>query len=163
MTASIDGSNNFHSNDEVDASYSPSLGAILSRTFGDYGAVYVEPMWVNNVNPFPKALADHNDTFMIGVGGRVRIRPTVYLVAEVIPRAAGYKPGSNQAGFAIEKRAGGHTFQLNFSNAFGTTRGTECGWRLRQRQLVHGLQHLAQVLLTSVHSPGRRWGRPRRA
>ena len=23
--------------------------------------------------------------------------------------------------FAIEKRAGGHTFQLNFSNAFGTT------------------------------------------
>ena len=25
------------------------------------------------------------------------------------------------ASFAIEKRAGGHSFQLNFSNGFGTT------------------------------------------
>ena len=51
---------------------------------------------------------------------RVRIRPTVYLVGEVAPRT-GYKPGSTQGGFAIEKRAGGHTFQLNFTNGLGTT------------------------------------------
>jgi hypothetical protein len=51
------------------------------------------------------------------------VRPTVYVVAEISPRAAGYKPGSSQAAFAIEKRAGGHTFQLNFSNGLGTTRG----------------------------------------
>ena len=29
----------------------------------------------------------------------------------------------NHATFAIEKRAGGHAFQLNFSNGFGTTMG----------------------------------------
>ena len=84
--------------------------------------MYVEPIWVNNTNQLPKELTDHNDTFLIGVGARVRVRPTVYLVGEVVPRT-GYKPGVNHGSFAIEKRAGGHTFQLNFSNAFGTTMG----------------------------------------
>jgi hypothetical protein len=116
---SIDGTNNFKD------SYSPSVGAIVSRRFGSRAALYVEPMWVNNTNPLPKELSDHNDTFMIGVGGRIRIRPTIYIVAEIAPRASGFKPvdTKSQAAFAIEKRAGGHTFQLNFSNALGTTRG----------------------------------------
>jgi hypothetical protein len=115
---SMDGTNNFQD------SYSPSVGAIVSRRFGTRGALYVEPMWINNTNPLPKVLAEHNDTFMIGIGGRLRVRPTVYVVGEISPRAAGYKqPDSrSQAAFAIEKRAGGHTFQLNFSNGIGTTR-----------------------------------------
>ena len=114
--ATIDGTNNFKD------SYTPSLGAALSREFGQHGALYVEPMWVNNSNPLPKELSDHNSTFMVGIGGRLRIRPTVYVVAEVSPRA-GYKPGVNQGSIGVEKRAGGHVFQLNFSNAFGTTMG----------------------------------------
>jgi hypothetical protein len=122
ILASIDGTNNFHSNDEVEASYSPSLGVILSRTFSDRFAFYVEPIWVNNSNSQPKELADDNDTFMVGLAARIRIRPTVYLVGEITPRVAGYKPDTNQGSFAIEKRAGGHTFQLNFSNGIGTTR-----------------------------------------
>ena len=46
----------------------------------------------------------------------------VYLVGEFIPRL-GYEPGVNYGTFGIEKRAGGHVFQLNFSNGFGTTMG----------------------------------------
>jgi hypothetical protein len=115
--ASVEGTNNFKD------SKSPSVGAVISRHVGAYAAFYVEPIWVNNSNPLPKELVDHNDTFMIGVGARVRVRPTVYIVAEGSPRAAGYRPGVSHAGFAIEKRAGGHEFQLNFSNAFGTTMG----------------------------------------
>jgi len=76
---------------------------------------------VNNSNPDPSELVDHNDTFMVGLGARIRIRPTVYIVAETAPRVAGYKPGTSHGSFAIEKRAGGHLFQLNVSNAFGTT------------------------------------------
>jgi Membrane bound beta barrel domain (DUF5777) len=114
--ASIDGTNNFKD------SYSPAIGAVVSRKFGEIAAVYLEPIWVNNTNQLPKELADDNNTFLIGVGARVRIRPTVYLVGEVVPRT-GYKPGVNHGSFAIEKRAGGHTFQLNFSNAIGTTMG----------------------------------------
>ena len=115
--ATIDGTNNFKD------SYSPGLGLIVSRTVGDRMALYVEPMWVNNTNPLPRQVADHNDTFMGGLGTRARIRPTVYVVAEVSPRASGYKPGGNQGSIAIEKRAGGHAFQLNFSNNVGTTMG----------------------------------------
>jgi hypothetical protein len=115
--ASVDGTNNFRD------SYSPALGAILSRELGRHGAVYVEPIWVNNSNPSPGELVDHNDTFMIGVGGRFRVRPTVYVVLEVSPRVSGFDPGTHQASVAIEKRVGGHSFQLNFSNGFGTTMG----------------------------------------
>jgi hypothetical protein len=114
--ASIDGTNNFQD------SYSPALGVAISREFGKHGAVYFEPIWVNNSNPKPSALVDNNDTFIYGVGGRARVLSTVYVVAEIMPRS-GYKPGVNQASFGVEKRLGGHVFQLNFSNAFGTTMG----------------------------------------
>jgi hypothetical protein len=112
-----EGADNLHEN------YSPAFGAIISRTFGDVAAVYAEPIFVNNTNVLPSELADDNSTFMIGLGARVRIRPTVYLVGEFAPRASGFEPGVNHGSFAIEKRAGGHTFQLNFSNSFATTMG----------------------------------------
>lgn len=117
VIASIDGTNNFRN------SYSPSLGVALSRTLPGLGAVYLEPIWVNNSNPGPDALVDDNDTFLVGVGARIRVRPTVYLVGEIIPRVAGYEPGEHHATFGVEKRVGGHVFQLNFSNGFGTTMG----------------------------------------
>ena len=111
---SIEGTNNFQD------SYSPSIGLLVSRRLGEYAALYLEPYWVNNSNPDPTELVDHNDTFMIGIGGRFRVRPTVYVVAEVTPRVSGFKPNTNQATFGIEKRAGGHMFQLNVSNGFAT-------------------------------------------
>ena len=52
---------------------------------------------MNNSNPFPKEVVDHNDTFMIGLGARIRIRPTVYIVGEFSPRVSGYRPGSTKA------------------------------------------------------------------
>lgn len=113
--ASIEGPNNFK-----DAK-SPSLGAVVSRRVGNHAAFYVEPIWVNNTNPLPASIVDHNDTFMIGLGARIRIRPTVYIVAEASPRVAGYAPGTTYGGFGIEKHAGGHQFQLNFSDAYATT------------------------------------------
>jgi len=50
------------------------------------------------------------------------VRPTVYLVGEIVPRT-GFTPGVNHATFGVEKRAGGHMFQMNFSNGFATTMG----------------------------------------
>ena len=116
VVAAIDGTNNFRD------SYTPSVGVAISRELGEYGAVYLEPMWVNNSNLLPEELADDNDTFIVGLGARIRIRPTVYLVGEFIPRT-GFEPGVHQGSFGIEKRAGGHVFQLNFSNGVGNTIG----------------------------------------
>ena len=110
----VEGTNNFKD------SYSPAVGAIVGRTVGDVAAFYVEPIWVNNTNTLPKEVADDNNTFIVGIGARIRILPTVYLVGEAAPRT-GYKPGVTHGSFGIEKRAGGHMFQLNFSNGFGTT------------------------------------------
>jgi hypothetical protein len=114
---SIDGTNNFKD------SYSPTLGAIISRSIGDRAALYVEPMWVNNSNPLPTALVDQNDTFVVGIGGRVLIRPTVSVFVEAAPRAGGYKPAAAHGSFGVEKRAGGHLFQLTFTDSFATTWG----------------------------------------
>jgi hypothetical protein len=116
VVASIEGTNNFKGD-----SKSPALGAIISRRVGEHAAFYLEPIYVNNSNPLPKQVVDHNDTFMIGLGARVRVRPTVYVVAEGSPRVAGYRPGFGHRSVAFEKRAGGHTFQVNFSDSFATT------------------------------------------
>lgn len=118
VLASIEGTNNFRNDNR-----SPALGVAISRTVPRIAALYVEPIWVNNSNPAPDALVDDNDSFLVGLGARVRIRPTVYLVGEIIPRVAGYDPGVTHGTFGIEKRTGGHMFQLNFSNGFGTTMG----------------------------------------
>jgi hypothetical protein len=115
VIVSVDGTNNFRDH------YSPAVGVVLSRELGRHGAVYVEPVWVHDSNLQP-GLATDDDTLLIGVGARIRIRPTVYLVGEVVPRA-GFDPGAHHGTLGIEKRAGGHTFQVNFSDGFGTTVG----------------------------------------
>jgi hypothetical protein len=109
---SIEGTNN------LQEQFAPAVGASLSRTISDFLAVYAVPMWVHN--SAASSGIDRNTTYL-GVGARLRIRPTVYLAAEVSPRLSGFAPGKALYGFAIEKRAGAHMFQLNFNNGSGTT------------------------------------------
>ena len=97
-----------------------ALGLILSRNLGRRAAVYVEPMFVANTNPF--STGDEH-TVMLGLGTRIRVRPATYVTAEYTPRLAGYDPNDSQIGFGIEMRAGGHLFQINLSNGWGTTLG----------------------------------------
>lgn len=114
VIATFEGANNLR------GEKSPAIGVLFSRKVGKVAALYAEPIFVANTNALDTG-ADH--TTMLGLGGRVRIRPTTYLVAEITPRLDGYKPGVNQMSFGIEARAGGHTFQINFSNGLGTTLG----------------------------------------
>jgi uncharacterized beta barrel domain-containing protein DUF5777 len=96
------------------------VGVIVSRAVGRFASIYAEPMVVFNANPFENG---DNNTMLVGLGARLRLRPALYLVGEFTPRVAGYEPNVNQAAFGIEARAGGHLFQINFSNGFGTTLG----------------------------------------
>jgi hypothetical protein len=111
---SVEGADNFQER------YSPALGAAISRIVGDRLAIYTTPIWVHNTAAI---LNVDRDTFVVGFGGRVRVMSTVYLVGEVALRPAGYRPDKPAFGFAIEKRAGGHLFQLNLNNGQGTTFG----------------------------------------
>ncbi|HTI37478.1 MAG TPA: DUF5777 family beta-barrel protein [Vicinamibacterales bacterium] len=119
----IDAIATYEGTDNLRGQHSGAFGALVSRKLAGRAAVYVEPIFVVNTNALPSDVVADNNTFMLGLGTRVRIRPTTYIVAEVTPRLAGYDPGVNQASFALEKRVGGHTFQINFSNGFGTTLG----------------------------------------
>src|SRR6476659_5256271 len=118
----------------------PDVGRVQVER-GDVAAFYLHPSYVWHANTFTTAgclaHAEHghilpdceaaattgieSDTFMVGVSSRVRVRPTVYLVGSWTPRVSGYRPGVAQGSFGIEKRAGGHVFQLNFSHSIGTT------------------------------------------
>jgi hypothetical protein len=111
---SVEGTDNFQKR------YSPALGLVVSRLAGERLAVYATPVWVHNT---AANLDIDRDTFFAGIGGRVRVSSTVYVVAEVAPRAGGYSPDKAAYGFGVEKRAGGHLFQLNFNNGQGTTFG----------------------------------------
>jgi hypothetical protein len=108
----VEGVDNFREN------YAPAFGATVSRTIAESVAFYAAPVFVHDS---AAGTGTTRNTFYMGLGGRVRIRPTVYVAAEISPRLAGYQPGEPQFGFAIEKRAGGHMFQLNLTNSSSTT------------------------------------------
>jgi uncharacterized beta barrel domain-containing protein DUF5777 len=142
--ATIEGLNNFHKGtvvDKEDNEYASSVGVLLSRTVGEVAAFYLQPTFVAHANTYSTAgCLEHlehghdlpgcatatttgveSNTLFVGLSTRVRVRSSTYLVASWTPRAAGFRPGSALATFGIEKRAGGHLFQLNFSNSIGST------------------------------------------
>lgn len=113
--------------DNLQEEYSPLVGLVLSRRLGQRAALYAVPVWLRNTNPFASALPEEDSTFLVGLGGRVRVTETLALVGEIAPRAAGFKGSRNgrstaaHATFGIENRVGGHVFQINVSNDLGTT------------------------------------------
>jgi hypothetical protein len=110
----VEGQGNFSEN------FSTTLGATVSRNVRDKVAVYAVPLLVANS---AAESGEYRNTFVLGIGGRARLRPKLYAVGEVSPRLGGYAPGQVEYAFGIETRVGGHVFQLNFANAQGTTFG----------------------------------------
>jgi hypothetical protein len=113
LVANVDGTDNF--SDE----YSPGVALVLSRELGDRGAIYFQPSYVSNTDLIDDLGDDY--TVVAGVGARLRFGRNAYLFVEGSPRVAGFDPGVNMVSFGFEQRYGGHMFQLNVSNGFGTT------------------------------------------
>jgi hypothetical protein len=113
--------------DNFQEEFSPRLGLVFSRRFGSRLVLYALPEWVGNTQVPPELPGEDDGTFLVPFGVRFRLGAGVSVVAEASPRLAGYK-GNRGAGdsgthatFGVEKRVGGHSFQLNFSNDLGTT------------------------------------------
>ena len=130
MTLSVEGLNNLREK------YQQAIAITASRTLGDRLALYATPAFVAGTHAVdiiagheghdlgtPDEHAHHKDTWMAGFGGRVRFSTSGYLTGEYTPRLHGYDPNRAEWGVAVEKRTGGHTLQLNFTNSFGTTFG----------------------------------------
>jgi hypothetical protein len=108
--------------DNFSEDFSGTVGAVVSRTFGDHVALYAQPYFVVNSNPDPFAASSADRTMIVGAGVRIRLGGSkVYVVAEAAPQVWGFRDGADHLSFGIERRAGGHIFQLTIANALGTT------------------------------------------
>jgi hypothetical protein len=114
LLANVDGTDNF--SDE----FSPGIGLVISRELGDRGAIYFQPSYVGNSN-ITTIDSDEDYTVLAGLAARLRLGRNSYVFVEGSPRIAGFDPLAEFISFGFEQRYGGHVFQLNFSNGFGTT------------------------------------------
>lgn len=123
---SIEGQNNFRKN------YTENLEAIFSRSLTHRAQVYVVPTVSFNDRRLVQGSLNSNqipdepgiNAFSIGIGGAVDIRPTVAIVAEIIPTLVGFDQlGIHRPAFSfgIQKKIYRHAFTFGFTNSPGTT------------------------------------------
>ena len=135
LRVSVDGQDNFRRN------FTTNFEAVVSRSITRHAQLYVVPTYsINNrrLVTKPGNLATRPpelpgfDTFSLGAGLAVNIRPTVALVAEVIPTLKnGDELGIHRPSYAfgIQKRVRGHAFTLGVSQGPGTTVAQRAGTR----------------------------------
>jgi mono/diheme cytochrome c family protein len=132
---SIQGENNFSRN------FTENIEGIFSRSIGDRAQLYLVPtvslgdrelfmpssFYSSAIPNLPGV-----NTFSLGVGGSIDVRPTVALVAEVIPTLAnGAALGIHRPafGFGIQKKIWRHAFTFGFTTSPGTTVAQRAGTR----------------------------------
>jgi hypothetical protein len=124
---SVEGQNDFSKN------FTADFEGIFSRSLTHRAQLYVVPTVSLQNRPLttPQRLLENPwpnqpgfNTFALGVGGAIDIRPTVALVAEVIPTLVNggdlgiHRPAYS---FGIQKKIFRHAFTFGFSNSPGTT------------------------------------------
>ncbi|MGA2984364.1 MAG: DUF5777 family beta-barrel protein [Terriglobia bacterium] len=135
VRVSEDGQNDFAKN------FTSNLEVILSRTVTRRAQFYLVPTLSlqnrmltskpGSLASIPPNLPGFN-TFVLGAGGALDIRPTVALVAEVFPTLVnGPELGIHRPAYAfgIQKRVLRHAFTLGFTNSPGTVVAQRAGTR----------------------------------
>ena len=134
VRVSIDGQNDFRQN------FAENLEGIFSRSLTRHAQIYFVPTVSLNVRHLfsPNSFESRDfpnlpgtNTFSLGVGGAVDIRPTVALLAEVIPTLVNgncHQSGCVDLGihrpayaFGIQKKIWRHSFTFGFTNGPATT------------------------------------------
>jgi Membrane bound beta barrel domain (DUF5777) len=110
----------FSGQDNMRDEYQGGFGLVTSKRLGRLVSLHAVPIVLTNANT---AGTTDDTTLLLGLGGRVRVLSSVYLLGEITPRLVGFTGGVDQMSFAIEMRPGGHLFQINVSNGWGTTLG----------------------------------------
>jgi mono/diheme cytochrome c family protein len=135
VRVSMDGQNDFSKN------FTTNFETIVSRTVTRHSQFYLVPTLSLQdrkliSKPGTLASAPPNlpgfNTFVLGAGGALDIRPTVALVAEVFPTLVnGPELGIHRPAYAfgIQKRVLHHAFTLGFSNSPGTVVSERAGTR----------------------------------
>ena len=119
--------------------YQPGVSATISHTYRDRLALYASPTYVHHAHTdtLLELHAGHQhdaagggdpdstarDTGYVGLGARLRLGGSSYIVGEASPRLGGYTPDRAAWNVGVEKTTRGHVLQLNFGNNFDTTPG----------------------------------------
>jgi mono/diheme cytochrome c family protein len=122
----MEGQNDFERN------FAESFELIVSRSLGHIAQLYVVPTFSFNARPLfsPSSLISQipglpgYDTFSLGFGGALDVRPTVALIAEITPTFLNGMPlGIHRPAYAfgIQKKLFRHAFTFGFTNAPGVT------------------------------------------
>jgi len=135
VRVSMEGQNNFRKN------YTQNIEGIFSRSITSKAQIYLVPTLSFDARPLVQATgftsSDIPDlpgvnTFSIGVGGAYDIRPTVALIAEVIPTLMNaselgiHRPAYS---FGIQKKLFRHAFTLGLTTSPGVTVSQRAGTR----------------------------------
>ena len=130
---SVEGQNDFSKN------FTADFEGIFSKSLTKRAQIYVVPTVSLDNRPLPPVPFRITDpppdlpgfnTFAVGVGGAFDIRPTVALVAEVIPTLVnGRDLGIHRPAYAfgIQKKIWRHAFTFGFTNSPGTTVSQRAG------------------------------------
>ena len=97
-----------------------AFGLSTSKRVGRVLSLHAVPFVITNSNT---AGESDDTTMLLGLGARFRVLSSLYLLGEITPRLVGLTNGPDQMSFGIEMRPGGHLFQINVSNGWGTTLG----------------------------------------
>jgi len=132
---SIEGQNNFRK------SFTENIEVVVSRSITSKAQFYVVPTASFNARPLTQAAGFLSsqildlpgvDTFSIGLGAAYDIRPTVALIAEVIPTLLNsselgiHRPAYS---FGIQKKLFRHAFTLGLTTSPGVTVSQRAGTR----------------------------------
>jgi hypothetical protein len=93
-------------------------GISLARQFTRRISVLVVPAIVTNADHW--ALSPQS-TFSLGLGARYMVLKDFSIIGEWVPVLAGYSENESGWGLGIEKKIGGHVFQVFVNNGLGLT------------------------------------------
>jgi len=96
------------------------FNALLSLAYqlNDRLSFLLVPAYASNTNFWEPS---SEGTFALGIGGRFMVFDDISLIAEWVPRLAGYKDTCDGWGLGVEKKIGGHVFQFFITDSIGLT------------------------------------------
>lgn len=95
-----------------------NLQLSLAYQLNDHVSLLLVPCYSTNTTHGDPA---NKSTFSLGFGGRWMVLDDISLIAEFMPVISGNKAPANGWGFGVEKKIGGHVFQVFVLNSMGLT------------------------------------------
>jgi hypothetical protein len=128
---SVEGRNNFKltvaNRDSFDHFFGGNFQIVVSRSLGNRLELAFIPTFSNNTRILVDPAEARNNTMALGMAGSLKLTPRSALVAEYIPRVAGYVPAGTQptVSLGIQRATSRHVFSLVVSKTQATTTGQE--------------------------------------